>query len=193
MKNCSGADELFHLNQVHGDDIIIIDENMRINPIKSELSADAVITNILNKFLLIKTADCQAIILFDPIKKAIANIHSGWRSSMLDIAGKTVLKMNKEFGCDPANIIAGISPSLGPCCGEFKNYKEEFKEEFFKYKKENFLFDFWKITSDQLVKAGLAPKNIEIMKLCTSCNTDLFFSYRKESITGRFATVIGLI
>jgi polyphenol oxidase len=194
LKKHSGADEFFHLNQIHGDRIVIIDKNT-LDPFNEIelLPADAMITSIKNKFLLIKVADCQAIFLLDPIKKVIANIHSGWRSSLINIAGKTVHKMNKEFGCDPSNIIAAISPSLGPCCAEFQNYEKEFAEEFFKYKKEDFLFDFWQMTFDQLTDAGLSASNIELSKICTSCNTDLFFSYRKENITGRFGAVIGLI
>jgi len=99
--------------------------------------------------------------------------------------------MEKEFDSKPGNIVTGISPSLGPCCAEFVNYKDEIPEEFWKYKDDSDHFDFWAISSDQLCNAGVLKKNIYLSEICTRCNTDLFYSFRGEGTTGRFAAVIG--
>jgi copper oxidase (laccase) domain-containing protein len=130
--------------------------------------------------------------LFDATRRVVANIHSGWRSSIKNIAGQTVQAMRKHFECHPADIIAGIGPSLGPCCAEFVNYRKEIPENFWPYKTANDHFDFWAISCDQLADAGVLQKNIEVSNVCTRCNTEIFFSYRGEGQTGRFASVIGL-
>ena len=138
-------------------------------------------------------ADCQAILLYDPVRRVVANVHSGWRGSVSDIAGKTVAAMENRFGCRGRNLVAAIAPSLGPCCAEFRNYREEIPESFWRYKDGAEHFDFWKISRDQLAAAGLTPDNIHAGGLCTRCRTDLFYSYRGEARqTGRFAAVIGL-
>ena len=90
------------------------------------------------------------------------------------------------------NILAGIGPSLGPCCGEFVNYRKELPEGFWKYGDDANRFDFWAVSRDQLTASGVREKNIHLSRLCTKCRTDLFFSYRGEGTTGRFMAVIGL-
>ena len=145
-------------------------------------------------FLVIQVADCQAVMLYDPEKKVIANVHSGWRGSVKNIIGKCVDKMILEFGCQPGNIMAGISPSLGPCWSEFVNYKDEIPKKLWKYKIEGKdYFNFWEMSSDQLIDKGVKKGHIENMEICTKCRTDLFYSFRGEKTTGRFACVISMI
>mmetsp|Transcript_23295 Transcript_23295/g.11225 ORF Transcript_23295/g.11225 Transcript_23295/m.11225 type:complete len:257 (+) Transcript_23295:134-904(+) len=191
IQSCSGAEYLSFVNQVHGTEVIIC--NQKHSDKAAPLEGDAIVTDKAGKFLVIQVADCQAILMFDPIKKVVANVHSGWRSSIRNIAGKTVNVMKESFGSKTSNIIAGIAPSLGPCCTEFKNYKNEFDQKFLNYKKSTCFFDFWKATCDQLCNAGVNKNNIYTADICTRCNTDTFFSYRKEKNTGRFAAVIGLL
>jgi len=119
-------------------------------------------------------------------------VHSGWRGSIQNIIGRTVEMMKQLFDCNPGLIQAGIGPSLGPCCAEFINYKDEIPKAHWSYKDSNDHFDFWSISRDQLLHAGVPAKNIELSRICTRCRTREFFSYRAEKNTGRFAAVIGL-
>lgn len=186
-----GENKLCSVKQVHGTEILIIDQPQTIDGEHRPI-ADAVVTNIPGKNLLITVADCQAVLLFDPVQKVIANIHSGWRGSIDKIIGKTIDTMETHFHTSPAHIVAGIGPSLGPCCAEFINYKTEIPHHLWKFKKDRDHFDFWEISLNQLQDAGVSPRNIEISGICTKCRTDIFYSYRKEGVTGRFAAVIGL-
>ena len=194
-----GMKPLVFLNQVHGDTIKILkqDDNelsQIFEPGKETYTADGIITNMKGVFLVIQVADCQSVMLYDPDKKVIANIHSGWRGSVANIIGKCVDKMVLEFRCRPEDILAGISPSLGPCCAEFINYKDEIPEHLWKYKhKDNVFFDFWAMSQDQLAEKGVKKENIRNMEICTKCHTDRFYSYRGEKITGRFACVISMV
>ncbi|MBF0467397.1 MAG: laccase domain-containing protein [Desulfamplus sp.] len=155
--------------------------------------ADGIVTNIKGILAVMQVADCQAVILYDPVRQVVANIHSGWRGSLLDIVGRGVDIMTEDFGSDPVHIHAGIGPSLGPCCAEFKNYRDEIPEQFWKYKTGQYHFDFWQTSCDQLAEKGICPENIEVSRICTPCTSHIFYSYRKENITGRFAVAAGLI
>lgn len=190
-----GGRDLVFIEQVHDNQVIIF--NAR-NSDSSDLNdrafgiGDALVTNVCQKYLTIQLADCQSILFYDPIQRVIANVHSGWRGSIKNIIGRTVAVMKNYFKCTGADIIAGIGPSLGPCCAEFINYRKEIPQIFWQYKSSADYFDFWSISRDQLIDAGVPGANIESGNICTKCNTETFFSYRGEGQTGRFAAVIGL-
>lgn len=194
-----GEQKFVFLNQVHGNTIKLLKnhdtdlpENFELN--KKRFTADGIVTDMKNVFLTILVADCQAVMFYDPVKKIIANIHSGWRGSVADIIGKCIDTMINAFACRPEDIIAAVSPSLGPCCSEFVNYKDEIPENLWKYKTDNSTyFNFWKMSEDQLIKKGIKKENIENMQICTKCNTDIFYSFRGEQTTDRFACVISMI
>jgi len=194
-----GKKPLIFLNQVHGTEIKILkkaenDFSESFQSGKETYTADGIITDMKDVFLVIQVADCQAVVLYDNKTRVIANIHSGWRSSVKNIIGKCVAKMISEFACNPDNIIAGISPSLGPCCSEFVNYKDEIPENLWKYKiGDKDYFDFWAMSCDQLMDKGIKNTNIENMRICTKCNMDEFYSFRGEKTTGRFASVISMV
>ena len=193
-----GMNPLVFLNQVHGDEIKILkkednDLNRLFYPGKEACTADGMITDIKGVFLVIQVADCQAVMLYDTQKRVIANVHSGWRGSVKNIIGNCVDKMITVFGCRPENMIAGICPSLGPCCAEFIHYKDEIPEPLWKYKiKGKAYFDFWAMSRDQLMDSGVEKNAIENMEICTKCHCDEFYSYRAQNITGRFACVIAM-
>jgi hypothetical protein len=157
-----------------------------------ELIGDALVTNIPKKFLVVQVADCQSILMHDPVRQVVANVHSGWRGSINNIIGRTIKAMEKNFGCISSDVIAGIGPSLGPCCAEFVNYEKEIPKAYWKYKDDMDHFDFWSVSCDQLCEAGVLIENVDISRLCTKCDTDRFFSFRGEGTTGRFAAIIGL-
>ena len=186
-----GLGGLAWVRQVHGTDIFLADG--RAPGDRALEMADGMITRRPGLGLLVKQADCQAVVMFDPVTITIANIHCGWRGNVNGILQKAVSAMRDTFGVDPAHILAGIGPSLGPCCAQFVNFDVEFGPDFAPYKVGDDRVDLWRLSKDQLIGAGLEPGNVEIMGLCTGCRTDLFFSYRAEKpVTGRFGTVIGL-
>lgn len=194
------------VHQVHGDRIAIIRQDGSGIFIEGEVGstppkADAIITNVKGLLTVIQVADCQGVILYDPVAEVVANVHSGWRGSVLNILAKTVRQMTDCFGSRPENIRGAISPSLGPCCAEFIHYRQEIPSHLWKYRagegvsdaahKENH-FDFWQISLDQLASEGVDPQKVDVAGICTACHTDRFYSYRKEKRTGRFAVVAAI-
>lgn len=191
VAECLGRRPLAFLNQVHKTDVHVLDASAPALPEKQQ-NGDALITATPGLLLGIKLADCQAVLLYDPIKKIVANIHSGWRGSVANIIGKTIETLKARFCSHPTDLLAGIGPSLGPCCAEFVNYKMELPRSFWACKDDKDRFDFWQISKNQLTEAGVPEAHIETADICTRCRTDQFFSYRGEGKTGRFAAVIGM-
>ncbi|MEX1297754.1 MAG: peptidoglycan editing factor PgeF [Desulfotignum sp.] len=201
--SCLGLSRSVFLNQVHGKQILVLERKDKIDPDLfwspdhlahgTVLSADAVVTDLKQVVLVIQVADCQAVMLADPEKNVIANVHSGWRGSIENIIGRCVGVMVDRFGCDPKQMLAGISPSLGPCCAQFIHYRKEIPEPLWQYKlPDRDYFDFWRLSVDQLQEKGLDLQHITTMGECTRCRPDRFFSYRQAGKTGRFACAIGL-
>jgi YfiH family protein len=182
------------LKQIHGKDSVVISEPLTAaaSPSLEIHSGDILMTNVPGQGLMIKQADCQSLLFYDPQQKAIANIHCGWRGNVQNVIGEAVRQMQRNFGTQPEHLKVGIGPSLGPCCAQFINYQNEFPAEYWTYQTRPYYFDLWSLSRDQLIAAGVLKGNIEVAGLCTSCRTDLFFSYRKEKITGRFATIVAL-
>jgi len=194
ISQCMDGGELVFINQIHGATVLVLKNGnkSRFETPPASFTADAIVTNIPNHLLVIQVADCQSVLMLDPVQHVVANVHCGWRGSINGILGETVEVMKSNFGCQGADIKAGIGPSLGPCCAEFVNFNREIPSKFWKYKDRADRFDFWAISRDQLNSAGILSENIFSSNMCTRCRTDHFFSFRGEGRTGRFAVAIGL-
>ncbi len=189
IKTAIGTVSLCAMHQVHGTEVIALRSKDPLD-LANPLQGDALITDIKHLALMVKQADCQAVILFDPIKKVISNIHCGWRGNAKNILGVVVNRMKSEFGCKTSHILAAIGPSLGPCCAEFVTHRKIFPDYFRSFMVRPDYFDLWQISRFQLLQVGLQEQHIEIAGICTRCRTDLFYSYRAEGTTGRFATLV---
>jgi YfiH family protein len=189
VKKTLDCTHLVSARQVHGSMVYIVEEKPGADLLVA--GYDALVTNIPGPGLMIQQADCQAVMLFDPVNIAVGIAHAGWRGSVAGILPKTVSAMVKTFATDPADLLAAISPSLGPCCAEFINYRSELPDSMHGYRVRSNHFDFWAISREQLCRAGLQQKNIHTAGICTCCNPD-YFSYRRDRDTGRSATVIGI-
>jgi YfiH family protein len=185
--------ELQHLTgavQVHGDCVAVITGNPQVRGEVPEV--DILLTAAAGPGLLIKQADCQAVMLYDPVRRVAANVHCGWRGQVQNVLGQAVSRLGEIFGCRPRDLRAAIGPSLGPCCAEFRHFRRELPPEFWPYQVRPTYFDLWHLTRDQLVAAGLSPAHLDCAALCTRCRDREFYSYRRERTTGRQGAVIAL-
>ncbi len=185
------AAELVFMRQVHGYGLRVIADRPA-NDGADPPEADVLITDRAGKFLVVQVADCQPILMYDPVRRVVANVHCGWRGSVANVLGRTVEALRSGFGCAAKDLLVGVGPSLGPCCAEFVNYRREIPPWLWSYRRDSVYFDFWSMTRDQLTAVGVRDDHIEISRLCTRCHPDRFFSYRGEKRTGRFPAVIGL-
>lgn len=146
---------------------------------------DGLITDKPGVALLIKYADCTPVVLYDPVKKVQATVHSGWRSTVQKISHEAIRQMEKDFGCQKANILAYLGPSI-----DQDNYEvgsevyDAFSEEddrdlYFKPHGEKYLMSMTEANYQLLLKAGIHPENIEVNRQSTYTDKGLH-SARQE-------------
>jgi len=186
-----GLDGLASAAQVHGDRAAVITAAHQARTADIP-EVDILVTTVPGLGLLIKQADCQAVMFFDPVHRVVANVHCGWRGQVQTILAEAVRLLQDRFGSRPADLYAAVGPSLGPCCAEFKNFRREFPPALWGYQVRPTYFDLWRLSRDQLAAAGLLPARIDLAGLCTRCGAEDFYSYRREKATGRQGAVIAL-
>jgi YfiH family protein len=182
------------LNQVHGDDIFVIEPRGNYFTSHEALNYDAIVTNRANLAICIKTADCVPVFIVDRIKKVIAAVHAGWRGSALEISSKVVRLMQNQYGSEPADILAAIGPAIGLCCyeidaGTADAFRRQKNSEDFLFpgkRKDRWMLDLVEANRRQILNCGIPDANIEAAGICTVCRQDTFFSHRGSGgVTGR--------
>jgi len=197
-------DQIIIPKQIHSDRILLIESRNHFNKILSDRNppeADAVILGCHDTAAAVVTADCVPVILISREKAVGAVIHSGWKGTISNIAGKTVKTMIQKNFLSPFKLVAVIGPSIGACCYEvgkdiFLKFKELFgmNETIIKQCNGRYFISLEDAVSLQLANEGIPSQNIEIMYMCTSCNKELFFSYRRDKgVTGRQASVLKVV
>jgi len=167
---------------------------VRVRSAGSYDSSDALITNDPQLFLAVTVADCVPIFVYDPVVRAVASIHAGWRGAELKIVPAALEAMKVEFNSRASDLIAFVGPSARVCCYEVgAEISEKFDARFTVQQKGKLFLDLKGIIHDQLRAHGILEENIEMSDLCTICNPDLFHSYRRDKErSGRMMGVIGL-
>jgi len=186
---------LVHMRQIHSDRIVVCTLQMDFD---TRPECDALITNIPGQPLMVMVADCTPVLLYDPVRHATAAVHAGRAGALKNIVGKTVAAMQKVYGTQPGDLLAALGPSIHACCYEIgPEVAQEVKDAGFgealqKSGGRDYL-DVNRILVSQLRGAGVRPSHIDDTAECTSCRSDLLFSYRKEGgTTGRQAGIIML-
>ncbi|OQY20188.1 MAG: hypothetical protein B6I34_08865 [Anaerolineaceae bacterium 4572_32.1] len=176
--------------QVHGASAALIDLKDRgcVRPATDILLTDRPGIPLMQRF-----ADCTPLILYDPARRVLGLAHAGWRGTVRGVALKAVQTMTRAFGSRPIDIVAGVGPSIGPCCYEIgpevaEQVRGAFSEGdgWLRSQGNGALhLDLWTANREQLQAAGVGQ--VEVADLCTACHTGEFFSHRAENgRTGRF-------
>ena len=183
-------------NQAHTKNIKRVDAKVNTDEPDFNLSeyneTDGLITNSRDIALATTNADCILMLFFDPVKRVIANVHSGWKGTLQRISIEAVKKMKEEYNCDPKDIICCICPSIRKC--HFKVHKDVQKpyyNEFKNLEKIDELIvpipgeDRWSIDTVEINKIileqkGLKAENIIDCRICSVCNSDQIHSFRVE-------------
>ncbi len=175
--------------QTHTDNVKVV---RRIEKLED---TDGILTNKKEIALITTSADCISLLLYDPVKKAIGSIHSGWKGTLKGIIVKAIEKMKNEYKSNPEDIICCICPSIRQCCfevdedvkdlfynkyKELKNIDEIIKLGDKKEDKQKYYIDTVKINIELLKNIGLKEKNIIDSNICTMCHSKEFHSYRTD-------------
>lgn len=191
------AGQLVFPRQTHSSTICRIDAIP-----ETEISeTDALVTNKAGICLCVQTADCVPILLADPEKKVVAAVHAGWRGTVGKIVTKTVQKMQRDFGSDPAIIRAAIGPSIGPEVYEVGSEVVEAARKAVPGAENtlslnasgNYHFDLWEANRRLLLQAGISSNLIEVLEHCSFSEPEKYYSARRDGVeTGRMVSGIML-
>lgn len=191
------VESIFDVWQVHGTTILCSEAPRPLD--EPHQKADAVFTQNPEVTLFMRFADCVPIMLFDPITKTVGIIHAGWQGTVKKIVSVAIETIREHYQVDPANLFAGIGPSIGKCHYQVGNEVVEAVNNSFgshadaliEFREGKSYFDLWKANEILLKTAGVSK--IQVAEICTACHTDEFFSHRAEKgSTGRFAGALHL-
>ena len=209
-----GVDHVLALTQVHGASVTVVRRGAPVPDQRPE--ADAFVSDSPDVAVAVRAADCVPLLMADTVTGAVGAVHAGWRGTAARAAVAGLNAMEREFGTRPANVVAAIGPSIGPCCYQVGS---NLVDAFAAAGHERYLIDRWFSTPasaggiggaggfprerrqlrldvaganrDQLILAGVPEGQIHDAGLCTAMHLDVLTSYRAEKESaGRIAGVI---
>ncbi len=179
-----------NLRQTHSN--IVIKASQGAQGVLGE--GDGLTTNQPGIWIGVRTADCAPLILADPVHRAVAAVHAGWRGTVGGIAAEAIEMMRDSFGTAPSDVVAAVGPAIAPCCFEVG---AEVAQEFRPWWPERTdldrktMIDMPGTLFRQLIEAGLTAAKIDLSPACTHCGADRFHSFRRDrEAAGRMVSAV---
>jgi YfiH family protein len=183
-----GPAAVVSVKQVHGTDVLLVDRPVQHGQ-SFEGGWDALITDQPGLAVAVRTADCVPVLLHDPIHRAVAAVHAGWRGAVAGIVPKTISVLTQRFGSKASSLRMAVGPSAGPCCYEvdepvLSKLREVFPEWRLVVNGDGSkgLLDLREFVRRQALASGVRDAAIAVANACTICHSNLFFSYRREGV-----------
>jgi len=189
-----GSERVAFLKQVHGAQVVTTEHGGLAG------TADIQMTSRPGLPLAIFTADCLAIVVYDPGQRRLVMAHAGWRGTVEGAACVAVDALTRAGGA-PETFVAAIGPSIGPCCYEVDRpvidrltaaFPGTWRDWVTAAGPGKWMLDLWRANEDQLTAAGVTSARIDNPRLCTACRLDLFFSYRRGRGQGRLVAIAAI-
>jgi polyphenol oxidase len=184
-----GPSALISVKQVHGTDVLIVDRPVSGGQ-SFEGGWDALITDQPGLAVTVRTADCVPVLIHDPVHRAIAAIHAGWRGAVAGIVPKTIAALTRRFGSHASSLRMAVGPSAGSCCYEvdepvltkLRDVFPDWRLVVNGQRGPKGLLDLREFVRRQALMTGLMGAAIAVANVCTICHPSLFFSYRREGV-----------
>lgn len=192
----AAAGRLVEAQQVHGTGVAVVGPS---DAGRTLPGVDALATDSPDVWLAVHTADCVPVLILDPVRPAVAAVHAGWRGVAAGAVPAALGRLRAAFGSDPGRCLAALGPAVGGCCYEVDAAVARAMGEAPWWPRVSrpgapgrWYLDLREAVRAQLRASGVPPERIEIVPGCTRCQPDLYFSYRRERVTGRMAACIRL-
>ena len=196
-------DKMVLSNQIHDNKIRVVqpaDAGKGLVTESDIIGFDGLSTNYSGIPLVTFYADCVPVLMFDPVKKAITAVHSGWKSTVKNISYQALMLMKDTYGSNFKDIQVAIGPSICKDCFEvdydvYNCFLDKFNwcKKYTDYRAGKYHIDLQRIIKQVMVDAGVSESNIVISDVCTKCNNDVFFSYRGDNgKTGSLSAIMML-
>ena len=182
------------LNQVHGTRVLDAESYRQGTGADAEADADACVARTPGLVCAVLTADCLPLLLCDGQGTAVAAAHAGWRGLAAGVIESTVAAMHIE----PARLLAWMGPAIGPSAFEvgdevraaFCRHDPQAEGAFVANLRGKWLCDLYLLARQRL--AALGVNQVSGGEGCTFSEPRRFYSYRRDGVTGRMATLIWL-
>ncbi len=191
-------DALLTVRQIHSPHLLVVRRTDPLVPPSGQIRCDGILCDRPGLLVGVKTADCQSILLHDPVNRAAAAVHAGWKGTYRKILKQAIRRMEKEFGTLPENLRVAFGPAARACCYEVSpELAEEFRRRFGRdvtEGPEDRHLNLVHANRVQAVKAGVPESRIEELGGCTICSgkADRYSHRRDAGRTGRMLSVIGI-
>lgn len=193
------------VRQVHGDRVLAAARGPEAGSYPAEWAslgeADGLVTDRPGLPLAVFCADCAPVYLFDPVRRAAALLHSGWRGTLGGVIERGLRALEDLAGTRPGDVVAAVGPAIGGCCyrvGEDVRERVEARlgadaRLVLEERPGGLYLDLEGAICLLLGRAGVSPERIHRARMCTACRPDLFWSHRRDGgVTGRMAAVLAL-
>ncbi len=189
--------------QIHGADVLPIEPadigRGRDGRDSAIPFVDGLLTDRPGVGIIMLSADCPPLLLYDPVRRVLGAGHASWRGTVAGIAANLVHQMTRSYGSRPQDLLAAIGPSAGPCCyavgpevRRIAATRLSDVDACVPRRDGRWYFDLWRALHIQLSEAGLKPENIETAAICSICDERLFSHRREGDAAGRYALIAGL-
>jgi polyphenol oxidase len=189
------------VKQVHGTDALIVDRPVT-SADRFEGGWDALITDQPGVTVVVRTADCVPVLIYDRCRRAVASVHAGWRGALAGIVSKTIELMASRFAIPPSDLRVSIGPSAGPCCYEvddavlepLRRSRQDWPTLVRDDRGSKARLDLKALVRRQTSEIGIPQEQITVVNVCTICHPALFYSYRREGrVNGTMLNGISLV
>ena len=191
-----GLTDAVLMRQVHGNEVVRIDAPPAIPAV-----GDGLVTDRRGVALTVQVADCVPLLYWDPVRRAAAAVHAGWRGTLAGVAPQALARLAEGYHSRPEDLLVAAGPAIGACCYEVGEEVVSLYRQRFPYASTLFRpgprgrehLDVLEANRRQLLDAGVRPENVYALGLCTSCDNSDFYSFRKEGRgVGRLLAAVGV-
>jgi len=174
------------LEQIHSINVSVPD-SLHLGDVEILEEADGAVTNEKDALLAVRVADCVPILYHDPIAGVIGASHNGWRGSVKNLM-KIVIAQMESLGAHAVNIRIAFGPAIGECCYTvdmdryilFMEEMERFEKLIFRPHGGGFHLNLTRLNYELALENGIQKSNIDTFPFCTFCDSERFFSYRRQ-------------
>lgn len=185
---CDLPAEPFWLQQVHGCDVVDVASD------HPGCEADAVYSRVAGQVCAVMTADCLPLLMADRAGREVCAVHAGWRG----LAGGVVESAMSRFMAEPQELLVWLGPAIGPRAFEvgddvYRVFVAQHSEDAMAFRRnehERWLADIYQLARLRLTRLGVGY--VGGGDYCTWSQSSQFFSYRRDGVTGRMASLIWL-